>query len=87
MQRKVDGPREGARRRKGNQTAKAASNATIQEAQLVLALKPPVPLPPARRLRIFAYDPSLQTDPEMFGVNTATVALPWERGFSSRTRR
>jgi hypothetical protein len=39
---------------------------------------PSIPVPSVRRLRIFAYDPSLQTDPLMFGVNEATVAVPWE---------
>ena len=37
-----------------------------------------IPVPSVRRLRIFAYDPSLQTDPLMFGVNEATVDVPWE---------
>lgn len=43
-----------------------------------LALKPPI-LPPAfRRLRIYAYDPGQETDPTMFDVSVATVAVPWE---------
>ena len=54
--------------------AAAPSNAP----HLQHAAGPPIPVPSVRRLRIFAYDPSLQTDPLMFGVNEATVAVPWE---------
>ncbi|MBV9813101.1 MAG: S8 family serine peptidase, partial [Acetobacteraceae bacterium] len=45
---------------------------------LKLALKPPVPCPPYRRLRIYAYDPGQQTDPTMFDVSVATVTTLWE---------
>ncbi len=44
-----------------------------------LALDPPVPDPPYRRLRIYAYDPGQQTDPTLFDVSVATVTTPWER--------
>jgi subtilisin family serine protease len=44
-----------------------------------LALKPPIPDPPFRRLRIYAYDPGQQTDPTMFDVSVATVTVSWER--------
>jgi hypothetical protein len=44
-----------------------------------LALKPPIPEPPFRRLRIYAYDPGQETDPTLFDVSVATVAVPWER--------
>ena len=44
-----------------------------------LALKPPIPEPAFRRLRIYAYDPGQQTDPTMFDVSVATVSVPWER--------
>jgi hypothetical protein len=44
-----------------------------------LALHPPIPDPPFRRLRIYAYDPGQQTDPTMFDVSVATVTVPWER--------
>jgi subtilisin family serine protease len=43
-----------------------------------LALNPPISDPPFRRLRIYAYDPGQQTDPTMFDVSAATVAVPWE---------
>jgi hypothetical protein len=42
-----------------------------------LALNPPIPDPPFRRLRIYAYDPGQQTDPTMFDVSVATVTVPW----------
>jgi subtilisin family serine protease len=45
---------------------------------LKLALNPPVPEPPYRRLRIYAYDPSQQTDPTLFDVSVATVTTLWE---------
>jgi len=47
---------------------------------IALALKPPIPPPPFRRLRIYAYDPGQQTDPAMFDVSIATVMVPWEDG-------
>jgi subtilisin family serine protease len=45
---------------------------------LGLALHPPVPDPPYRHLRIYAYDPVQQTDPTLFDVSVATVTTPWE---------
>jgi hypothetical protein len=47
---------------------------------LKLALNPPIPEPPYRRLRIYAYDPGQQTDPTLFDVSVATVTTLWERG-------
>jgi hypothetical protein len=55
-----------------------AAAAPLNAPHLQHAAGPPIPVPSVRRLRIFAYDPSLQTDPLMFGVNEATVAVPWE---------
>jgi subtilisin family serine protease len=43
-----------------------------------LAVSPAIPPPATRKLRVFAYDPTLQTDPSMFGVNEATVSVQWE---------
>jgi hypothetical protein len=56
----------------------AAHAAPEADQQLQHAMAPPLPVPTVRRLRVFAYDPSLQTDPLMFGVNEAIVAIPWE---------
>ena len=47
---------------------------------IALALNPPIPPPPFRRLRIYAYDPGQETDPNLFDVSIATVAVPWEDG-------
>ena len=51
----------------------------MQRHFLGLALKPPVPDPPYRRLRIYAYDPGQETDPTLFDVSVATVTTLWER--------
>ena len=53
-------------------------DAALSDFHLKMALGPKVPCPSVRRLRIFAYDPSLQTDPLMFGVNEAIVGVRWE---------
>ena len=50
----------------------------VEAHQLKTAMHPELAEPPARRLRLFAYDPSLATDPEMFGINIATVSIRWE---------
>ena len=63
-------------------TAKPPSTPAEQAMQrhfLGLALNPPVPDPPYRRLRIYAYDPGQQTDPTLFDVSVATVTTLWER--------
>jgi subtilisin family serine protease len=65
-------------------TTKAVSPPTpaqqaMQQHFLGLALRPPYPDPPYRRLRIYAYDPGQQTDPTLFDVSVATVTTPWER--------
>jgi subtilisin family serine protease len=51
----------------------------MQRHFLGLALKPAVPDPPYRRLRIYAYDPVQQTNPNLFDVSVATVTTLWER--------
>ena len=50
----------------------------MQRHFLKLAIDPPVPEPPYRRLRIYAYDPGQQTDPTLFDVSVATVTTRWE---------
>jgi hypothetical protein len=46
-------------------------------------MSPPPPAtasaPPYRRLRVFAFDPSLQMDLETAAINHAVVKVPWER--------
>jgi subtilisin family serine protease len=58
----------------------SAATEAMERHFIALALKPPVPAPPFRRLRIYAYDPGQETDPTMFDVSVATVAVPWEDG-------
>jgi hypothetical protein len=60
-------------------TRRQPADTAMSDLHLKMALGPKVPRPPVRRLRVFAYDPSLQTDPLMFGINEAIVAVPWER--------
>jgi hypothetical protein len=50
----------------------------MRELHLTLALDPVIPEPTTRRLRVFAYDPSLQTDTVSFGINEAIVDVRWE---------
>ena len=59
--------------------AGSGSNAdAMDQLHLRLAQNPQPPPPSSRRLRIFAYDPSLQTDPKNFQINEVTVEVSWE---------
>ena len=51
---------------------------TMDRLHLKLALDPQPPQPSKRRLRVFASDPSLQTDTKNFEINEATVDVTWE---------
>jgi Subtilase family len=44
-----------------------------------MALDPESPLPVARRLRVYAYDPSLSSDLVNFDINVATISIGWEK--------
>lgn len=44
----------------------------------------PVPPPPERRLRVFAFDPSLGLQLESAGINEVQLAVPWERDEKGR---
>lgn len=50
----------------------------MEELFLRMALQRKPPAPSKRRLRIFAYDPSLATDAKFHGINEAIVKIPWE---------
>jgi hypothetical protein len=52
---------------------------TIASSQLAHALDPQVPTPRCRRLRVFAFDPSLGESLETLALNVATVEVPWEK--------
>jgi hypothetical protein len=43
------------------------------------AKNPQYPVPTARKLRVFAYDPTLATDPKMYGTNEAILPVVWEK--------
>jgi hypothetical protein len=55
-----------------------ATNA-VRQLHLQHALDPDVPDPTVRRLRIYAYDPSLGSNLNTLGLNEATVAVLWEK--------
>jgi hypothetical protein len=58
--------------------AKDTPAAQMAALHLGMATHPPIPTPPGRRLRVYAYDPSLSTDLASFGVNDATISIRWE---------
>jgi hypothetical protein len=45
---------------------------------LELAMAPKIPEPTSRRLRVYAYDPSLETRLETMGINRCTLGVQWE---------
>jgi hypothetical protein len=50
----------------------------MKRLHLSFALEARPPLPTVRRLRVFAFDPSLQTDISNFGINQTTIDICWE---------
>jgi Subtilase family len=46
---------------------------------LEMATKPVPPVPAARQLRVYAYDPSLASDLAYFSINEATISIDWEK--------
>jgi hypothetical protein len=50
----------------------------LEQLQLERAKNPKLPQPTRRRLRVYAYDPSLGTRLETLGINEAVVDVPWE---------
>jgi hypothetical protein len=63
-------------------TKQAISIAPSDHLNIELAKSPETPIPHTRKLRVYAYDPSPQTDPLLFGINEAVVTVPWETGLS-----
>lgn len=51
---------------------------TVEQAHLKHALAPQPPQPRDRRIRVYAYDPSLGRELETVGFNKTTISLPWE---------
>ncbi len=50
----------------------------VEQLQLERASNPKPPQPTRRRLRVYAYDPSLGTRLETLGINEAVIDVPWE---------
>jgi hypothetical protein len=59
-----------------------ASQSAIQQMQLAGAMRPQPPAPVERRIRVFAYDPSLGRSLETVGINQTTLAVNWEQGLA-----
>lgn len=53
--------------------------AGLDDRHLQHALLPVPPTPVARRLRVYAYDPSLGRALETVGINETTIQIPWEK--------
>jgi hypothetical protein len=51
---------------------------SLERRQLEHAIDPRPPQPSHRRLRVYAYDPSLGTRLETLGINEATLEVAWE---------
>lgn len=58
--------------------AAASPPSGIELRRIERAKRPKDRVPKTRRLRIFAFDPLLNTDLEKFAINQATITLPWE---------
>jgi hypothetical protein len=54
----------------------------ILEQHLANAIAPQPPSPIDRRLRVYAYDPSLGRELATVGINQTTVTVPWEAGLA-----
>jgi Subtilase family len=50
----------------------------VAQAQLRQAMAPAIPLPPRRKLRVLAFDPSLAVDLETVAINEAVIEVRWE---------
>lgn len=59
-----------------------ATNA-VRQLHLKHAIDPTVPDPTVRRLRIYAYDPSLGSNLETLGLNEAVVDVTWEKDLAT----
>jgi hypothetical protein len=54
----------------------------VEELHLLHARNPRLPTPTRRRLRVYAYDPSLGTDVETAGINETVLDVQWEDNLS-----
>jgi hypothetical protein len=67
-----------ARARQPDPTRYKTSRDRSDKLHLEMALNPSPPTPVCRKLRVYAYDPSLASDPANFGINEATISVKWE---------
>lgn len=51
---------------------------TVEQAHLKHAIAPQPPQPRDRRIRVYAYDPSLGRELSTVGFNKTTISVPWE---------
>lgn len=58
------------------------TESAVTRLHLEHALDPPPPRPVSRRLRVYAYDPTLELRLETLGINEATLDVRWEDGLA-----
>lgn len=63
-------------RRRSGRRSKTDPSAVLPATPISAA--PPIPEPAQRRVRVFAFDPSLATQFQFAAINTATIQIPWE---------
>lgn len=63
----------------GKLEAPKSPSAEVDALHLDMARKPAPPIPAARHLRIYAFDPSLSSDLKNFSTNNATISVRWEK--------
>jgi subtilisin family serine protease len=67
-----------ARARHLDSTRYTTSRDHSDKRHLEMAISPSQPTPEYRKLRVYAYDPSLASDPTYFGINEARIPVKWE---------
>jgi hypothetical protein len=65
-------------RRAGNTPARPGAGPPVPDGQRPARREANVSAPPFRRLRVYAFDPSLATQMETAVVNVVTLKVPWE---------
>ena len=79
LQNEIPQPKEGSLTPPGESPPPANGGSSITRSARTI----PIEHPPFRRLRAYAFDPSLSTQLENAPVNTITMQVPWE--FDSET--
>ncbi|MBR0680157.1 S8 family serine peptidase [Roseomonas eburnea] len=68
----------GARAVRGAPPPPLPAGGAIVETRLRHAMAPAVPTPATRRLRVYAFDPSIGARLETLDINEAAIEIPWE---------